>query len=217
MATNIHFHPSPLTPSIRSGLRKQTGLTIWLTGLSASGKSTIAVALEQALLRKPYNKAAYRLDGDNIRFGLNKDLGFSPKDREENIRRIAEVAKLFADSATIAVTSFISPYRADRDLARQLHEAARPDGEAGVPFVEVWVDVPVEVAEQRDPKGLYKKAREGKIPEFTGISAPYEEPLKPEIHIQSDKTSVEDAVKIIVKYLEDKGYLATPPEVSDDE
>ncbi|KAL2405644.1 Adenylyl-sulfate kinase [Exophiala dermatitidis] len=215
--SNIHYHPTPLTPEIRAGLRKQTGFTIWLTGLSASGKSTIAVALEQALLRKPYSKAAYRLDGDNIRFGLNKDLGFSPKDREENIRRIAEVAKLFADSCTIAITSFISPYRADRDLARQLHEAERPGGEKGCPFVEVWIDVPVEVAEQRDPKGLYKKAREGKIPEFTGISAPYEEPLKPEIHIHSDKTSVEDAVKIIVKYLEDKGYLSEPPAVADDE
>jgi adenylylsulfate kinase len=121
------------------------------------------------------------------------------------------VAKLFADSASIAITSFISPYRADRDLARQLHEAERPGGEPGVPFVEVWVDVPVEVAEQRDPKGLYKKAREGKIPEFTGISAPYEEPLKPEIHIKSHETSVEDSVKIIVKYLEEKGYLKAPP------
>lgn len=214
--SNITFHPTTVTSSIRASLRHQSGLTIWLTGLSASGKSTIAVALEQALLRRPYEKSAYRLDGDNIRFGLNKDLGFSPKDREENIRRIAEVAKLFADACTIAITSFISPYRADRDLARKLHEAERPGGEAGVPFVEVWIDVPVEVAEQRDPKGLYKKAREGKIPEFTGISAPYEEPLKPEIHIKSHETSVEDAVKIIVKYLEDKGYLSTPPEAKDD-
>lgn len=216
MASNITYHASTVTPDIRSSLRRQSGLTIWLTGLSASGKSTIAVALEQALLRKPYGLAAYRLDGDNIRFGLNKDLGFSPKDREENIRRIAEVAKLFADSCTIAITSFISPYRADRDLARQLHEAERQGGEPGVPFIEVWIDVPVEVAEQRDPKGLYKKAREGKIPEFTGISAPYEEPLKPEIHIRSDKTSVEDAVKIIVQYLADKGYLSPPPEAKED-
>lgn len=190
---------------------------MWLTGLSASGKSTIAVALEQALLRPPYNLAAYRLDGDNIRFGLNKDLGFSPKDREENIRRIAEVAKLFADSCTIAITSFISPYRADRDLARQLHEAARPSGEPGMPFVEVWIDVPVEVAEKRDPKGLYKKAREGKIPEFTGVSAPYEEPLNPEIHIKSADTSVEDAVKIIVGYLNEKGHLGKPEKVNDEE
>lgn len=216
MATNITYHASPVTPTIRSSLRHQSGLTIWLTGLSASGKSTIAVALEQALLRKPINLNAYRLDGDNIRFGLNKDLGFTPKDREENIRRIAEVAKLFADSCTIAITSFISPYRADRDLARKLHDAERPGGEPGVPFVEVWIDVPVEVAERRDPKGLYKKAREGKIPEFTGISAPYEEPLKPEIHIKSAETSVEDAVKIIVKYLEEKGYLSAPAEAKED-
>ena len=215
-SSNITYHASPITPTIRQSLRRQQGLTIWLTGLSASGKSTIAVALEQALLRKPFKLAAYRLDGDNIRFGLNKDLGFTPKDREENIRRIAEVAKLFADSATIAITSFISPYRADRDLARKLHEAERPGGEPGVPFVEVWVDVPVEVAEQRDPKGLYKKAREGKIPEFTGISAPYEEPLKPEIHIKSADTSVEEAVKIIVGYLEEKGYLSAPREAKED-
>ncbi|RMZ91480.1 hypothetical protein DV736_g1280, partial [Chaetothyriales sp. CBS 134916] len=212
---NITFHPSTVTPAERVSLRRQRGLTIWLTGLSASGKSTIAVALEQALLRKPYSLSAYRLDGDNIRFGLNKDLGFSPKDREENIRRIAEVAKLFADSSTIAITSFISPYRADRDLARQLHENDSAGGEHGFPFVEVWIDVPVEVAEKRDPKGLYKKAREGKIPEFTGISAPYEEPLKPEIHIKSHETSVEDAVTIIVKYLEGQGYLTPPPTVKD--
>ena len=126
------------------------------------------------------------------------------------------MAKLFADSCTIAITSFISPYRADRDTARSLHEAERPGGEAGVPFVEVWVDVPVEVAERRDPKGLYKKAREGKIPEFTGISAPYEEPLKPEIHVRSQETSVEEAVKMIVKYLNGKGYLTPAKAIKED-
>lgn len=215
MATNITFHASDVTCSERASLRRQTGYTIWLTGLSASGKSTIAVALEQALLRAPYSLSAYRLDGDNIRFGLNKDLGFSPKDREENIRRIAEVAKLFADACTVAITSFISPYRADRDLARKLHEAERPGKEPGVKFIEVWIDVPVEVAEQRDPKGLYKKAREGKIPEFTGISAPYEEPLKPEVHIRSDKTPVEEAVKMIVSYLEKEGLLTPPAELKE--
>ena len=217
LLSNITYHPTPLTSRIRSSLRRQNGFTIWLTGLSASGKSTIAVALEQALLRHPFNLAAYRLDGDNIRFGLNKDLGFSPKDREENIRRIAEVAKLFADSCTIAITSFISPYRADRDTARKLHEANRPGSGGGVPFIEVWVDIPIEEAERRDPKGLYKKAREGRIPEFTGISAPYEEPLKPELHIRSDKTSVEDAVKQIVGYLEQQGYLTAPSYLHDDE
>lgn len=169
------------------------------------------MALEQALIRNPYNLHAYRLDGDNIRFGLNKDLGFSPADRTENIRRIAEVAKLFADSTSIAITSFISPYAADRKLARELHEAPRPDGQPGLPFIEVWVDVSVEEAEKRDPKGLYKKARQGLIPEFTGVSAPYEEPRNAEIHIKSGDTSVKDAVEIIVRYLADKGYLAKPP------
>lgn len=141
-----------------------------------------------------------------MRFGLNKDLGFSEKDRNENIRRIAEVAKLFADSSTIALTSFISPYRADRDQARQLH-ASTNNTDASLPFVEVFVDIPVEEAEKRDPKGLYKKARSGEIKEFTGISAPYEEPQNPEIHIHSEKTSVEEAVVMIVKYLEEKGLL----------
>ncbi|OGM47579.1 adenylyl-sulfate kinase [Aspergillus bombycis] len=207
-ATNITFHASALTRSERSELRNQRGLTIWLTGLSASGKSTIAVELEHQLLRDR-GVHAYRLDGDNIRFGLNKDLGFSEKDRNENIRRIAEVAKLFADSASIAITSFISPYRADRDTARKLHEVPTPGEETGLPFVEVFVDVPVEVAEQRDPKGLYKLARAGKIPEFTGISAPYEEPEKPEVHIHNHDLPVQDAVKQIVDYLDAQGYL--PP------
>ncbi|KAF2094832.1 adenylylsulfate kinase [Rhizodiscina lignyota] len=207
MATNITWHPS-LSRRERNGFRKQRGMTIWFTGLSASGKSTIATALEQHLLH--LGLAAYRLDGDNVRFGLNKDLGFSEKDRNENIRRIAEVAKLFADSSTIALTSFISPYRADRQTARELHAEPAKDpkiDDEPLPFIEVFVDIPVEVAEQRDPKGLYKKAREGIIKEFTGISAPYEAPEKPEIHIRSDKTSVEDAVKQIVAYLEEKDLL----------
>ena len=152
---------------------------------------------------------AYRLDGDNIRFGLNKDLGFSEADRNENIRRIAEVAKLFADSSSIAITSFISPYRKDRDTARALHETPAPGEKAGLPFVEVHVDVPVEVAEQRDPKGLYKKAREGVIKEFTGISAPYEAPEKPEVYIKNVDLPIVDAVKQIIAYLDSQGYL--PP------
>ncbi|KAF1817493.1 adenylyl-sulfate kinase [Eremomyces bilateralis CBS 781.70] len=205
MATNITWHPS-LTHSERRQLRKQQGITIWFTGLSASGKSTIATALEQHLLH--LGRTAYRLDGDNVRFGLNKDLGFSEKDRNENIRRIAEVAKLFADSCSVAITSFISPYRADRDAARQLHNAGAPGMAEPLPFVEVFVDVPIEVAEQRDPKGLYKKARAGEIKEFTGISAPYEAPENPEIHLRSDQLSVEEAVVKIVKYLEEKGYLS---------
>lgn len=204
--SNITWHPS-LSRAERTTLRKQPGLTLWLTGLSASGKSTVATALEQHLLH--LGLSAYRLDGDNVRFGLNKDLGFSEADRNENIRRIAEVAKLFADSATIAITSFISPYRADRDAARALH-AANPQGEdQTLPFIEVYVDVPLEVAEQRDPKGLYKKARAGEIKEFTGISAPYEAPENPEITIKTHENSVEECVVQIVNYLNDKGYIKT--------
>jgi len=178
-----------------------------LTGLSASGKSTIATALEQTLLQRGFN--TYLLDGDNVRFGLNKNLGFSPEDRSENIRRIAEVAKLFADSTAIAITSFISPYRADRQLARELHAQSGPhkDDVEGLPFVEVWVDVPVEVAEARDPKGLYKKARAGEIKEFTGVSAPYEEPESPELHIKSAEVGVEEAVVKIVDYLKSRNLL----------
>ena len=192
MATNITWHPN-LSYDERKELRKQAGCTIWLTGLSASGKSTIACALEQLLLQK--GLAAYRLDGDNIRFGLNKDLGFSAEDRNENIRRISEVSKLFADSCTTSITSFISQYRADRDKARELHK------EAGLRFIEVFVDVPLEVAEQRDPKGLYKKAREGIIKDFTGISAPYEAPLTPELHLRTDLKSIEECAEIIHQYL----------------
>lgn len=151
MATNITWHPN-LTHQERAQLRKQQGVTVWLTGLSASGKSTIACALEQSILNRGLN--SYRLDGDNVRFGLNKDLGFSEQDRNENIRRISEVAKLFSDSCCVTVTSFISPYKADRNLARELH------AKDNLPFVEVYIDVPIEVAEQRDPKGLYK--RQGK-------------------------------------------------------
>jgi len=199
MATNITFHPGAVAADERSKLLGQRGLTIWLTGLSASGKSTIACALEQHLLH--LKRFAYRLDGDNIRFGLNKDLGFSEKDRNENIRRIAEVSKLFADASSIAITSFISPYVADREFARKLHEAA------SIPFVEVFVDAPLSVVEQRDPKGLYKKARAGEIKDFTGISAPYEPPTSPEIHIRTDELDLTASVQVIAKYLEEKSYL----------
>lgn len=192
MATNITWHPN-LSYDERKALRKQHGVTIWLTGLSASGKSTIACALEQLLLQK--GLSAYRLDGDNIRFGLNKDLGFSESDRNENIRRISEVSKLFADACTISITSFISPYRIDRDKARELHK------ESGLKFIEVFVDVPIEIAEQRDPKGLYKKAREGIIKDFTGISAPYEAPEAPELHLRTDLKSIEECAQIIYEYL----------------
>jgi len=185
--------------SERSGFLEQKGVTIWLTGLSASGKSTIACALEQHLLH--LHKYVYRLDGDNIRFGLNKDLGFDEKSRNENIRRIGEVAKLFADSSCIAITAFISPYVVDRALARELHE------KANIPFIEVFVDASLRVAEERDPKGLYKKARAGEIKDFTGISAPYERPETPEIHIKTDEVDVAESVRIITEYLVGKKYL----------
>ncbi|KAJ3022822.1 Adenylyl-sulfate kinase [Thoreauomyces humboldtii] len=197
--SNITWHEGAVTRDERETLLGHKGLTVWLTGLSASGKSTIASALEQRLLHASIT--AYRLDGDNVRFGLNKNLGFSPADRTENIRRIAEVAKLFADSAVVAISSFISPYKADRDDARALHESAK------LPFVEVYVDVPLEVAEQRDPKGLYKKARAGEIKEFTGIDAPYEAPANPELHLRADQLSVHGSVEKIYYFLAEKGYI----------
>jgi len=199
MATNITFHPDSVSVTERTSLLKQKGVTIWLTGLSASGKSTIACALEQHLLH--LNKFTYRLDGDNIRFGLNKDLGFDEKSRNENIRRIGEVSKLFADSCAICVTAFISPYIADRVAAREIHE------KADLSFIEVFVDAPLHVVEQRDPKGLYKKARAGEIKDFTGISAPYEAPENPDIHIKTDESSVEQSVAIITEYLLAKGFI----------
>lgn len=188
-----------MTSNERTELLGQKGATIWLTGLSASGKSTIACALEQHLLH--LKKFAYRLDGDNVRFGLNRDLGFDEKSRNENIRRIGEVSRLFTDAGSITITAFISPYRADRDLARDLHNRS------SLPFVEVFVDAPLQVVEDRDPKGLYKKARAGEIKDFTGISAPYEAPESPEIHIRTDEVGVADAVRIIADYLVAKQYI----------
>ncbi|GFZ49528.1 APS kinase [Saitozyma sp. JCM 24511] len=201
MATNITFHPGAVTQDERAEHLGQKGATIWLTGLSASGKSTIATALEQHLLHKKLH--SYRLDGDNIRFGLNKDLGFDQASRVENIRRIGEVSLLFSLSCSITLTAFISPYISDRDLARSLHEKHSPP----IPFIEVFVDAPLDVVEQRDPKGLYKKARAGEIKDFTGVSAPYEAPTKPEIHIRTDEVDVKGAVAIIVEYLEKQGLI----------
>jgi len=172
-ATNVHWHEGEVTRSDRQKLLGQKGATVWFTGLSGSGKSTVAVALETELAKR--GKLSYRLDGDNVRLGINKNLGFSAEDRTENIRRIGEIAKLFVDSGVIVLSSFVSPYRADRDLVRQLHDAG------GMAFIEVYVDVPLEEAEKRDPKGLYKKARAGEIKNFTGISDPYEAPLQPEL------------------------------------
>ncbi|KAI1321313.1 Adenylyl-sulfate kinase [Mortierella claussenii] len=200
VSTNITWHQGAFTREERQKELNQKGLTIWFTGLSASGKSTLASALEQHLVS--LRIAAYRLDGDNIRFGLNKDLGFGPEARTENIRRIAEVSKLFADSTQIAITAFISPYISDREAARKLHV------ESNIPFVEVFADAPLSVVEERDPKGLYKKAKAGEIKEFTGISAPYEAPINPEIHIHTDKVSIEEGVQIILDYLREKEYIA---------
>jgi adenylylsulfate kinase len=200
VATNLTWHAGTVTHEERWQCLCQKGATIWMTGLSASGKSTIAVALEQVLIQRGH--LAYRLDGDNIRMGLNKNLGFSAADRAENIRRIGEVAKLFTDAGIITVTSFISPYRADRDLVRKLH------ADAGLPFYEVFVDLPIEVAEQRDPKGLYKKARAGEIKGFTGIDDPYEAPEKAELHLRTDQLKVEESVQQMLDLFEREGLLS---------
>ena len=199
-ATNVTWHDGEVTREDRNKILGQKGATLWFTGLSGSGKSTVAVALEQALAAK--GKLTYRLDGDNIRLGINKNLGFSADDRTENIRRIGEISKLFVDVGIVTLSSFVSPYRADRDLVRKLHE------DAGMQFIEVFVDVPLSVAEERDPKGLYKKARAGEIPNFTGISDPYEEPLNAEIVLNSHEMSLEEEVAILLNILEERGLLS---------
>ncbi|KAJ9052481.1 Adenylyl-sulfate kinase, variant 2 [Entomophthora muscae] len=206
-SSNITWDSGNVSRNERENLVRQKGATIWMTGLSGSGKSAIAGALERELLQR--GVFTYRLDGDNVRFGLNRDLGFSPEDRQENIRRIGEVAKLFTDSGLVTIASFISPYILDRAMAREIHE------KGSHAFIEVYVDAPLEVAEQRDPKGLYKKAREGIIKgklinpflwfqEFTGISAPYEPPTEEEIHLDTSALSISESVKKILDYLEIK-------------
>jgi adenylylsulfate kinase len=198
-ATNVHWHDGTVSREERFGMLKQKGATLWFTGLSGSGKSTVAVALEQVLLNQ--GKLSYRLDGDNIRLGINKNLGFSADDRKENIRRVGEVSKLFADAGVLVLSSFISPYREDRDTVRALHDAA------GLPFIEVFVDCALAEAEKRDPKGLYKKARAGEIKNFTGIDDPYEVPQNPEIHLHSDQQSLEEEVRVVLAELEKRGLL----------
>jgi len=197
-ATNITWHASEIGKEAREKFLGQKGVVIWFTGLSGSGKSTLAHAVENRLFEN--GNLCYVLDGDNVRHGLNKNLGFSPEDREENIRRIGEVAKLFTEAGLIAMTAFISPYRADRQKARELLKAGE--------FIEVYTKVPLDVAEQRDPKGLYKKARAGEIKEFTGISAPYEEPENPEIVIDTSALSLEESVDKIVDYIVQAGILS---------
>ena len=196
-AENVFWHQGAIRREDRERLNGHRGFTVWFTGLSAAGKSTLAVAMEMALFERGMH--AFILDGDNIRHGLNKNLGFSPEDREENIRRIGEVAKLFCDCGIITLTAFISPYREDRRRARALH------GEDA--FIEVFADCPLGVCEERDPKGMYVKARQGVIKSFTGISAPYEAPENPEIHLNTDQSSIEKCVHTIMGYLESRGYI----------
>ncbi len=198
-ATNVHWHEGDITREHRAKILGQKGATLWFTGLSGSGKSTVAVALEGALYEA--GRLSYRLDGDNVRLGINKNLGFSAEDRTENIRRIGEIAKLFVDTGVIVLSSFVSPYRADRDTVRALHE------EAGMDFIEVYVDVPLGVAESRDPKGLYKKARAGEIKNFTGIDDPYEAPERAEITLNSAEMSLEQEVDILLAALKDRGII----------
>jgi adenylylsulfate kinase len=202
-ATNITWHEGHVTREERAQLLGQKGCTIWFTGLSGSGKSTIAFTLEHALVQR--GRLAYVLDGDNIRHGLNKNLGFTAADREENIRRIGEVAKLFADTGVITLTSFISPYRKDRDNVRALHA----DGK--LPFIEVHVNTPIATCETRDPKGLYKKARaavaSGKGMGFTGVDDPYEAPANPELTLDATNTSPQDAAVVLIEYLQKQGII----------
>jgi len=196
---NIKFHEG-ISREEKWKLVGHKGITLWMTGLSGSGKSTISVALEHALVQyQPKSYFVYRLDGDNLRFGLNKDLGFSPADRKENVRRVSEVAKLFAEAGAIVICGLISPYKEDRRYAREIHR------NASLPFLEVFVDAPLKVVQERDPKGLYKKVAEGKIKNFTGVDAPYEVPEAPEVHIQTAETSVTEAANIIMLKLDAVG------------
>jgi len=192
-ATNVYWHEGDVTQADRNSLLGHRGATVWFTGLSGSGKSTVAVALERALYKQ--RRLSYRLDGDNVRLGINKNLGFSAEDRSENIRRIGEIAKLFVDAGVIVLSSFVSPYRADRDLVRKLHE------DAGMVFIEIFVDVPLEEAERRDPKGLYKKARAGEIRNLTGISDPYEAPEAADLVLPSHRMSIEEEVGAVIALL----------------
>jgi adenylylsulfate kinase len=196
-ATNITWHEHKVVREDRELILKQKGIVLWFTGLSGSGKSTIANEVAYKLQIR--NKLAYILDGDNIRHGLNKDLGFSPEDRNENIRRISEVANLFSDAGLITITAFISPYRRVRNYCRELVGENR--------FIEIYTKASLETCEKRDPKGLYSKARAGIIKDFTGINAPYEEPKNPNLVIDTDKNNIEECADIVIKRLEDLKYI----------
>ncbi len=196
-ATNIVRHEGHVSRDERESKLKQKGVLLWLTGLPSSGKSTIAYTVEHALVNRGH--LAYVLDGDNIRFGLNENLGFSAEDRTENIRRIGEVGKLFVDAGLLTLASFVSPYSEDRNAVREL----MVEGD----FVEIFIDTPVEICEARDPKGLYKKARTGEIPNFTGVSDPYEVPEKPEMIIKTADRTPEEAAVLIIEMLEKSGKI----------
>lgn len=199
-STNITWHGAEASAQLRAQAMGQTGCVVWLTGLSGSGKSTVAHRVERLLLEQ--GLAAYVLDGDNLRHGLNADLGFSPADRVENIRRVGSVAALFAQAGVTCVTAFISPYQADRASAR----ARVPEGR----FVEVFIDTPIEVCEARDPKGLYLQARAGKIPEFTGISAPYEPPVAPELRVDTTRHDVDACARQVIGWLRENHLIGHP-------
>jgi adenylylsulfate kinase len=197
VSENIVWHKHHVSKQERATLKNQKSCVIWFTGLSGSGKSTVANAVELLLFQR--KKHTYLLDGDNVRHGLNKGLTFSEKDRIENIRRVGEVAKLFVESGTIILTAFISPFNQDRRMVREMMQ----EGE----FIEVFVDAPLSVCEKRDPKGLYKKARQGDIKDFTGIDSPYEAPVSPEIHLDNHDVEIEDIAKQVIKYLETNEYI----------
>lgn len=196
-STNVVWHDHKVKREERGQLLKQKGVILWFTGLSGSGKSTVANEVAYKLHEK--GKLAYILDGDNIRHGLNKNLGFSPEDRKENIRRISEVANLFADAGIITITAFISPYAKDRNFCRELAGEGR--------FLEIFAKASLETCEKRDPKGMYKKARAGEIKDFTGIDAPYEAPENPEMIVDTDKETVDESAEKVLKKLEELGLL----------
>jgi len=199
VSTNIKYHEG-ITREEKWKTVGHRGVTLWMTGLSGSGKSTISVALESALVKnQPKSYFVYRLDGDNLRYGLNRDLGFAPADRKENVRRVAEVAKLFTEAGAIVIAGLISPYKADRQFAREVHV------NASLPFMEVYVDAPLKVVQERDPKGLYKKVAEGKIKGFTGVDAPYEAPDNAEVHLKTWELSITDSVNVILAKLDSVG------------
>lgn len=197
MNENVVWHDHHVTQEKRAHQKRQKPCILWFTGLSGSGKSTVANAVEGLLYEQ--SKHTYLLDGDNVRHGLNKCLGFSEEDRVENIRRVGEVSKLFCDAGLIVLSAFISPFKADREIVRELSR----EGE----FIEIFVDTPIEICEQRDPKGLYKKARAGEIKNFTGIDSPYEAPVNPEVHIVNHNIAVEDAAQQVVGYLKQHNYI----------